>query len=121
MGKQEIGVSRSDEQVMPNRPVELTARSCTLRDVARLAGVSTATVSRVLNGLETVTGKTRARVMLVIAGLQYCPSPYASELGRQNRGIPRKRHHIIDGWSCTGTKIRAAAKTPMTTSARCRP
>jgi hypothetical protein len=108
MGKHEIGgfrpVSRSDDQAMPNRSAELTVGSCTLRDVARLAGVSTATVSRVLNSSETVTGKTRERVMLAIAGLQYCPSPHASELGRQNRGIPRKRPQIIDVRRARATK-----------------
>jgi Bacterial regulatory proteins, lacI family len=79
MGKYEIdglrSVSRSDDQAMPNSSVELNARSCTLRDVARLARVSTAIVSRVLNSSETVSGKMRGRVMLAIAGLQYCPGP----------------------------------------------
>ena len=100
----------SCEQIMTKSTEELSERSCTLRDVARLAGVSTATVSRVLNGSETVTDKTRSRVMLAIAGLQYCPSSCASELGRQNRGIPRKRPHTIDTRPCKGASGRTAAR-----------
>lgn len=42
-------------------------RGPTLRDVAKLAGVSTGTVSNVLNRPEMVAGKTRARVEKAIA------------------------------------------------------
>ena len=40
-------------------------------DVARVAGVSTATVSRVLNGHPSVRGETRQRVEAAIQSLNY--------------------------------------------------
>lgn len=51
----------------------------TINDVARLAGVSKATVSAVLNETGTVKGSTRERVMAVIEHLNYRP---ARSLGR---------------------------------------
>ncbi|HZF41294.1 MAG TPA: LacI family DNA-binding transcriptional regulator, partial [Blastocatellia bacterium] len=47
----------------------------TLRDVARLAGVSTMTVSRVVNNSRDVKSETRARVESVIAQLGFVPNP----------------------------------------------
>lgn len=49
-------------------------------DVARLAGVSTATVSRALRGLPTVSAATRRRVLAAAEKLQYAVSPNASRL-----------------------------------------
>ncbi|MCX4470382.1 LacI family transcriptional regulator [Micromonospora sp. NBC_01655] len=49
-------------------------------DVARLAGVSTATVSRALRGLPTVSAATRRRVLAAAEQLQYAVSPNASRL-----------------------------------------
>lgn len=46
----------------------------TLDDVARQAGVSTATVSRCLNGSEKVTDKTREKVMRAVEALGYTPN-----------------------------------------------
>jgi DNA-binding LacI/PurR family transcriptional regulator len=48
-----------------------------LRDVAKAAGVSVATVSRVLNSPEAVTEKTRVRVQDVIDQLNFVPSAAA--------------------------------------------
>jgi DNA-binding LacI/PurR family transcriptional regulator len=70
--------------------------SLTVRDIARLAGVSTATVSRVVNGSGTVSRKTEKSVLAAVSRLQYCPSSHASELGRQNGGIPRKRTVFVN-------------------------
>lgn len=50
------------------------------RDVARLAGVSTATVSRALNLPEQVDPETRARVQAAIAKLRYLPHGAARTL-----------------------------------------
>lgn len=51
-----------------------------LADVARLAGVSTASVSRVLNGGEMVRPEMRARVMAAVEQLGYVPDGTARAL-----------------------------------------
>ncbi|WP_159809174.1 LacI family DNA-binding transcriptional regulator [Cellulomonas citrea] len=51
-----------------------------MADVARLAGVSTATVSRALRGLPNVSAQTRDRVLAAVAELDYVPSPSAASL-----------------------------------------
>ncbi|NLU80583.1 LacI family transcriptional regulator [Micromonospora sp. HNM0581] len=55
-------------------------------DVARLAGVSTATVSRALRGLPTVSASTRSRVLAAAEQLQYAVSPSASRLAGGRTG-----------------------------------
>lgn len=52
----------------------------TIRDVARRAGVSIATVSRVLNDRERVDERTRARVLQVMDELTFTPSYAARRL-----------------------------------------
>ena len=52
----------------------------TIRDVAQAAGVSVATVSRVLNGTARVADHTRARVEHVVAKLEYWPHGAAQSL-----------------------------------------
>ena len=56
------------------------SRTANILDVARLAGVSHQTVSRVLNDLPNVRPATRARVEQAIAQLHYSPSPAARAL-----------------------------------------
>ncbi len=58
----------------------MTRSKPTIKDIARLANVSTGTVSRVLNGRPGVSPKTRALVLEVIHNLGYAPSPVAREL-----------------------------------------
>jgi len=58
----------------------------TQRDVARLAGVSTATVSRVINGRGVVTDDARHRVEQAIDTLQYVPHAGARALALQRSG-----------------------------------
>ena len=57
-----------------------------IKDVARAAGVSTATVSRALRGLANVDPATRARVARVAAELDYVISPSASRLASGRTG-----------------------------------
>ena len=59
-----------------------------LKDVAELAGVSTATVSFVLNDSKPVTAATKARVKRALAKLEYRISPSA-------RALRTGRHHAI--------------------------
>jgi DNA-binding LacI/PurR family transcriptional regulator len=59
----------------PSKP-----RPAVMADVARLAGVSHQTVSRVLNGSDRVRGDTRERVLEAMAKLNYRPNPVARAL-----------------------------------------
>lgn len=52
----------------------------TIRDVARLAQVSVATVSRALNGLDNVSDLTRTRVSDAVRELGYVPHAGARSL-----------------------------------------
>src|SRR5689334_8893419 len=70
-----------------------------LSDVARLAGCSTATVSRVQNTPDLVSAETRERVQAAIRALSYMPNSAARAL-RSNRSrmigivIPTLSHAI---------------------------
>ncbi len=52
----------------------------TIRDVAKLASVSTATVSRVINGNGYVNAETKQRVTEAIEQLDYVPNDVARSL-----------------------------------------
>ena len=54
--------------------------SATIRDVAKAAHVSVATVSRTLNGIESVAAKTRDRVLRAVGELDYVPHSGARAL-----------------------------------------
>ncbi|WP_460053817.1 LacI family DNA-binding transcriptional regulator [Spirochaeta dissipatitropha] len=54
--------------------------------VARLAGVSTATVSRVFNSPETVSDGKREQVLKAASELGYAPNKFASALARKSTG-----------------------------------
>ena len=56
--------------------------SVTFKDVAKLAGVSTQTVSRVTNGSESVAELTRNKVNAAIKQLGYVPNKGAQMLSR---------------------------------------
>jgi len=60
----------------------------TIKDVARLAGVSTATVSYVINNTRRVSPETRRRVLEAIAKLDYHPNVIA-------RGLQGRRTNVI--------------------------
>lgn len=55
----------------------------TIRDVARQAGVSVATVSRVLNQSSAVTSDTRDAVLQAVEALGYRPNANAQALATQ--------------------------------------
>jgi len=60
----------------------------TLEQVAKRSGVSTATVSRVLNGVAVVRNSTKARVMRAVTELKYHPNLHARSLaGGRSRTI----------------------------------
>ena len=57
-----------------------------IRDVAKRAGVSTATVSHVLNGTRPTAEATRARVLAIVRELGYHPSAVARGLRTKSTG-----------------------------------
>jgi LacI family transcriptional regulator len=63
-------------------------RKATIRDIADLAGVSTATVSRVLNNKPDVDPATREKVLRIVEEQQFVPSITAS-------GLPNGRSRLI--------------------------
>ena len=63
-----------------NKPGRRRRNSVTIEDVARSAGVSAMTVSRVINKENNVRDKTRARVLQAIDELRYSPNIAARSL-----------------------------------------
>ncbi len=64
------------------------AEKLTIHDIARLAGVSNATVSRVLNNKPDVNAETRERVLRIVNEQNFSPSIAAAGLaGKRNRLI----------------------------------
>ncbi len=63
-------------------------RKLTIADISRIAGVSKATVSRVLNNSEKVNEVTRQNILKIIEENNYQPSNLA-------RALTKKRSHII--------------------------
>jgi LacI family transcriptional regulator len=73
--------------VRNNRNVADREKVVTLYDVARLADVSTATVSRVVHGQDRVRESTRARVRQAIEELGYVPDGAAQSLSRRRKDV----------------------------------
>src|SRR5690348_7700747 len=65
-----------------SRPARQPARRVSMADVARLAGVSAQTVSRVSTGHPGVVGATRQRVLAAMTQLGYRPNSAARALKR---------------------------------------
>jgi LacI family transcriptional regulator len=61
--------------------------ACTLKDVARAAGVSTATVSRVVHGKDRVRSSTRQRVLEVVEALGFVPDAAAQSMAWQRKEV----------------------------------
>ncbi len=71
-----------------NRPVGVgSSAASTLYDVARKAGVSTATVSRVVHGQDRVRPSTRLRVLEAIEALGYVPNSAAQSLAQRRNEV----------------------------------
>lgn len=79
----------------------------TISDVAQKAGVSTATVSKVINNKMYVSPKTREKVLNVMNELNYTPNASAASLAKQTtrnilyadrfyKGLPFKNPHMFD-------------------------
>ncbi|MEB0307386.1 LacI family DNA-binding transcriptional regulator, partial [Cryobacterium sp. 10I1] len=79
-----------------------TGRAPSIRDVARLAGVSHQTVSRVLNNHPSIRDSTKARVLQVIEELQYRPN-------RAARALSRGRSRTIGVLSASGAQYGPAS------------
>jgi len=74
----------SRKENLPKTPRKRSGRkhrdAVTIHDVARHAGVSPMTVSRVVNGENNVRESTRAAVMSAVSALNYAPNPAARSL-----------------------------------------
>lgn len=68
---------------MPAKPTN----TVTIRDVARLADVSVATVSRVLNQTAAIAPETEARVRAAIESLRFTPKAAAQNLSNQKTNV----------------------------------
>jgi len=68
------------------RTKKLPSKNASIEDVARLAGVSITTVSRVINKLPSVKDKNRAKVANAVKELKFQPSVFAQRLatGKSN-------------------------------------
>ena len=88
----------------------------TIRDIAREAGVSTATVSRALRGLPNVDPVTRAQVHAVAERLDYVVSPGRVPAGerprRQHRGHHALRRALVLRDRAQRRRAGAAALRP---------
>ncbi len=80
---------------------ERAARTPVMRDVARVAGVSQKTVSRVVNDAPHVRADVRERVLAAIRELNYRPNPAA-------RALVTQRTHVV-GAIAVGTRYYGPA------------
>jgi len=110
-GDHYMDVLQSNYDKMPkNASMGRNTVSSTSRDVARLAGVSIATVSRVMNGASNVSGETRTKVLAAISQLQYCPNTHATELRRGKRRNPLTRGNHMQPLAAAKTRTSSPSK-----------
>jgi hypothetical protein len=84
-GRKLEGVTRRKEGG-PERKMKLYETTVTIHDVARLAEVSSATVSRALNKPDMVRQETVVRVLAAIKASGYSPNEYARCLSLSRKG-----------------------------------
>src|SRR5215813_13737996 len=99
---------------MPDRKSKILKRGITIADVAKAAGVSVPTVSRILNNKEYVAEETRERVNEAIKQLGYVPHIQAQRLrGGASRTLalhyPAESPHLLSSVVETPYIIGAAA------------
>jgi DNA-binding LacI/PurR family transcriptional regulator len=82
----------------------------TITDVARVAGVSVATVSRALRGLDRVSPETRRRVLEVAEELHYVASPTATSLASGRTRVAAVVAPFLTRWFFA-TLVSAIEKT----------
>jgi LacI family transcriptional regulator len=80
-----VGVTRKCNRLQTQ--IILECRVVTVYDIARQAGVSTATVSRVVHGSDLVRPETRQRVVDVIERLGFVPDASAQGLSRRRKDV----------------------------------
>lgn len=61
--------------------------AATLKDIAKMAGVSESTVSRVLNGIPKASSETRDKILKIAKELNYYPNEIARSLAKQKTQI----------------------------------
>ena len=59
----------------------------TIYDISKKAGVSIATVSRVLNGSDKVRPSTKKKVMDIIEKYDYTPNAFARGMGLDRKSV----------------------------------
>jgi len=100
---------------MVRRPSEATGgRRSTIREVAARAGVSVATVSRILTGSYPAAPATRARVMRAVKDLDYVANAHARALaGTPNKSVAIVLNSVISphyAHVAQGVEAQAAAE-----------
>lgn len=65
----------------------MVGKRATIRDIAKAAGVSVASVSNVLNGIDKVSEETRERIVQAMADLDYHPNLVARSLTTKKFGM----------------------------------
>lgn len=80
-------VSTAMTTASANAPAKISSRKVTMQDVARYAGVSYQTVSRVLNTPDKVSEATKQKIDQAISELKYVPNLLARQLGKAERNV----------------------------------
>jgi len=90
------GMGKEKQQDAPVGVRQGTLVGATIDDVARLAGVSTATVSRALNHPDRVAESTRGKIETAIAQTGYVPNLLAGGLASKRSRLIAAVVHLID-------------------------
>ena len=82
--------------------MRFSSRRARLSDVAKLAGVSSQTVSRVVRGASVVAPETRERVLAAVEELGYRPNLAARSLSNRRTGVI----HVVNATPLFGGHAR---------------